>query len=109
VGSVVDKVALGRVFSEYFGFPCHFLFPRLLHIHHHLSSGAGTIDQLVAYVPSGLSITPPQETKKKTNVFKVYVYDRGSCILDASCDIIEQLDRYRRANLVSDVLDMKLL
>jgi hypothetical protein len=26
------------------------------------SSGAGTIDQLVADVPSGLSLTPPQET-----------------------------------------------
>jgi hypothetical protein len=23
VGFVVDKVALGQVFSEYFGFPCH--------------------------------------------------------------------------------------
>jgi hypothetical protein len=32
VGFVVDKVALGQVFSEYFGFPCP-------------SSGAGTIGQ----------------------------------------------------------------
>jgi hypothetical protein len=31
----------------------------------HLSSGAGTIRQLVADVPSGLSLTPPQETKTK--------------------------------------------
>jgi hypothetical protein len=23
VGIVVDRVALGKVFSEYFGFPCH--------------------------------------------------------------------------------------
>jgi hypothetical protein len=23
VGFVVDKVVLGQVFSEYFGFPCH--------------------------------------------------------------------------------------
>jgi hypothetical protein len=30
----VDKVALGQVFSEYFGFPCQFSFHRL-HIHHH--------------------------------------------------------------------------
>jgi hypothetical protein len=37
---------------------------RLLHTHH-LSSVAGTIGQLVADVPSGLSLTPPQETKKK--------------------------------------------
>jgi hypothetical protein len=62
---VVDNVALGQVFSEYFGFPFQFSFHRLLHIHHHLSSGAGTIGQTVADVPSGLSLTPPQETKIK--------------------------------------------
>jgi hypothetical protein len=64
VGFVVDKVALGQVFSEYSGFPCQFPFHRLLHTHH-LSSGAGTIDQLVADVPSGLSLTPPRKTKQK--------------------------------------------
>jgi hypothetical protein len=58
---VVDNVALGQVFSEYFGFPCPFSFHRLLHTHH-LSSVAGTIGQLVADVPSGLSLTPPQGT-----------------------------------------------
>jgi hypothetical protein len=61
VGFVVEKVALEKVFSEDFGFPCQFSFHRLLHIHHHLSSGAGTIGQLVTDVPSGLSLTPPQE------------------------------------------------
>jgi hypothetical protein len=45
VGSVVDKVALGQVFSEYFGFPCQSSFHQLLHNHPHPSSGAGTIDQ----------------------------------------------------------------
>jgi hypothetical protein len=30
VGFVVDKVALGPVFSEYFGIPCQFLFQLLL-------------------------------------------------------------------------------
>jgi hypothetical protein len=48
VGFVVDKVALGQVFSEYF-----------------LSSEAGTIGQLVADVSSGHSLTPPRETLKK--------------------------------------------
>jgi hypothetical protein len=67
MGFVVDKVALGQVFSEYFGFPCQFSFHRLLHIHH-LSSGARTIGQLVADIPSGLSLTPPQDTNKKTTV-----------------------------------------
>jgi hypothetical protein len=31
---VVDKVAQGQVFSEYFGFPCQFSFHRMLYIHH---------------------------------------------------------------------------
>jgi hypothetical protein len=64
VGFVVDKVALGQVFSEYFGFPCQSSFHQMLH-NHHLSSGAGTIGQTVADVPSGISLTPPRETKKK--------------------------------------------
>jgi hypothetical protein len=58
---MVDKVAMGQVFSEYFGFPCEFLFHLLLHTHHHLPSGAGTIDQILADVSSGFSLTPPQE------------------------------------------------
>jgi hypothetical protein len=62
VGFVVEKVVLGQVFSEYFSFPCQFSFHRLLHTHHRVSSGAGTIGQTVADVPSGLSLTPPQET-----------------------------------------------
>jgi hypothetical protein len=45
VGFGVDKVALGQVFSEYFGFPCQSLFHQFLHNHHHLSSGAGTVGQ----------------------------------------------------------------
>jgi hypothetical protein len=67
VGFVVDKVALEHVFSGYVGFPCQFSFHRLLHIHHHLSSGAGIIGQLVADIPTELSLTPPNETKK--NIF----------------------------------------
>jgi hypothetical protein len=66
VGFVVDKVALGQVFSEYFGFPCKFSFQRLLHIHHHLSSDAGIIGQIVTDVPSGLSLTTHEEIKKKS-------------------------------------------
>jgi hypothetical protein len=68
LGFVVDKVALGQVFSEYFGFPCQFSFHRLLHTHHHPSSGSGIIGQLVVDVPNGLSLTPPQEIKKNHNI-----------------------------------------
>jgi hypothetical protein len=64
VGFVLGKVALGQVFSDYFGFPCQFLLHRLLHTHH-LSSGAGIIGQLVADVRNGGRLTPPQETKLK--------------------------------------------
>jgi hypothetical protein len=67
VGFVVDKVALGQVFCEYFAVPCELLLHQLLHTHR-LSCGAGRIGQLVAGVASGLSLTPPQETKKKLTV-----------------------------------------
>jgi hypothetical protein len=35
VGFVVDEVALGQVFSEYFGFPCQSSFHQILHYHNH--------------------------------------------------------------------------
>jgi hypothetical protein len=35
VGFVVDKVALGQVFSEYFGLPCQSSFHQILHHHNH--------------------------------------------------------------------------
>jgi hypothetical protein len=35
VGFVVDKMAVGHVSSEYFGFPCQSSFHQLLHSHHH--------------------------------------------------------------------------
>jgi hypothetical protein len=47
VGFVVDKVSLGKVFSEYYSFPCQ-AFHRLLYTHHHPSlPGAGTVGQIV--------------------------------------------------------------
>jgi hypothetical protein len=57
------QMTLGQVFSEYFGFPCQFSFHRLFH-NDNLSSGAGTIGQTVADVPSGLSLNPTQGNKK---------------------------------------------
>jgi hypothetical protein len=85
VGFVVNKVALGQFFTEYFGFLCQFSLHRLLHTHHHPSSGAGTIGQIVADVPSGLSLTPPQKTRKenKRKIFTfgcVWMGARGSVI-----------------------------
>jgi hypothetical protein len=60
-------------------FSLQFSFHRLLHTHQHLSSGAGTIDQTVADVPSGLSLTSPKETNK--NRTKLVM---GVCALDLS-------------------------
>jgi hypothetical protein len=58
-------MALGQVFSKYFGFPCQSSFHQFPHNHPHLSSGAGTIGQLVTAVPSGLSqITNNKQNKK---------------------------------------------
>jgi hypothetical protein len=71
VGFVVDKVTLGQVFSEYFGFPCQFSFHESLRAHP--SSRTITIGQLVADVPSGLSLTSRQKTKqKKTNSVDIF-------------------------------------
>jgi hypothetical protein len=61
VGFVVDKVTLGQVLSEYFGF-----FRQVSFHTHHLPSGVDTIGQLVADVPSGPSRTPPQEKNHHT-------------------------------------------
>jgi hypothetical protein len=69
MGFVADNVALGQVFYEYFSFPCQFSFRRLLDTHN-LISGAGKIGQLVADVPSGLSLNPPQEKIKKSTTRK---------------------------------------
>jgi hypothetical protein len=57
VGFVLDKVALGQVFSEHFGFPCQSSFQQKLHNQPHLSSGAGTIGQKWPQY-KGLSPTP---------------------------------------------------
>jgi hypothetical protein len=60
-------------FSEYFGFPCQFSFHRLLHTHH-IPSGAGTVVQLVADVPSD-SVSPKPKRWRDDNEWWV---GRGS-------------------------------
>jgi hypothetical protein len=49
VGFVVNKVALGQVFSEDFGFPCQSSFHQIIHHHNHLGHS-------VADVPGGRSL-----------------------------------------------------
>jgi hypothetical protein len=67
VGFMVNKVALGQVFSQYFGSPCQ-SFHRLLHTHHP-SSGTGSIGRIVADVPRGLSLTSTNQTTEKIPFF----------------------------------------
>jgi hypothetical protein len=57
--------------------PCQFPFHRLLHIHHHLSSGASTIGQLVADVITGFGITPPKKLKK----YKYMLSQSPPCVI----------------------------
>jgi hypothetical protein len=76
VGFVVDKVALGQLFSKYFGFPCQFAFQLLLHNHHHLSSGPGTVGQTVAVVTKGTESHPMRKIKKISCIFSVVLIKR---------------------------------
>jgi hypothetical protein len=66
VGFVMDKVALGQVFSEYFGFPCQSSFHQFLRNHHHLSSGASS-----GRSTKRLSLTPLR-IKKNTAYYKMF-------------------------------------
>jgi hypothetical protein len=70
-GFVVEEVVLGQVFSESFGFPCQSSH-RLLHTHNLPSSGAGTIGQIVADIPSGLKSHPTQRNTKDGEPQAIY-------------------------------------
>jgi hypothetical protein len=64
LGSVADKVALGQVFSEYFGFPANLNFIKFSIL---TVTRGRYIGQLVTDVPSGpsLDITPLYADLKK--------------------------------------------
>jgi hypothetical protein len=50
-------------------------------LHTNLSSRDGTIGQLVADVPTGLGLIPPQETKKK-KIYLLYLTQANRCPLN---------------------------
>jgi hypothetical protein len=64
VGFVLDKMASGQVFSEYFGFPCqpHFILPTFPSSQ---SPGTGTIGQYMAAVPRGPSMDSTSQFPNK--------------------------------------------
>jgi hypothetical protein len=71
VGFLVENVALGQVFFEYFGFLYQFSLSQMLHliIIIIIAIRGGTIGQLVANIPSGPSLTrhDPTSPKKTKN------------------------------------------
>jgi hypothetical protein len=73
VGFVVDKVALGQVFSEYFGFPCQFSFHQYSTITLIYHLGLYNRPE-VAVVPGDVSPTP---LMKKKDSFVVWKWDKG--------------------------------
>jgi hypothetical protein len=89
MGFVVENVALGQVFSEYFGFPCQLSFHQMFHTH--LSSGAGTVGQLVADVLSGLSLT---KLMSSVQIFRksAVVYILFNSLIGAKIVFQKQLD-----------------
>jgi hypothetical protein len=62
VGFVVNEVALGHVFSEYFGFLCQFSLNRLIIYH------PGLVQKVD--VASGLSLTPFQEINNQLAIIR---------------------------------------
>jgi hypothetical protein len=73
IGFVVDKAALGQVFSKY-------------------SSRSGTIGQIVANVPSGLSLTPPQEKKKNVSRLEAVRLPKDHVCLHNEVTIMQLVD-----------------
>jgi hypothetical protein len=76
LGYVVDKVALGQVFPQYFGFPCQSSSRQKFSILTITWGRYNTpISQLVADVSSGPSLnsTPPHYAKLKKNMIKTEV------------------------------------
>jgi hypothetical protein len=46
---VVEKMAVGQLFTDYFHFPCQFSFYRLFHTHRHLSFGVSAVVDSVSH------------------------------------------------------------
>jgi hypothetical protein len=74
VGFVVDKVALGRVFSEYFGFPCQSSFHQILY-HHNLPGQVQLANQWPPGRVDPTGLHPHYENKKLKKAF-VWGFDK---------------------------------
>jgi hypothetical protein len=68
VGFVVDKAALGQVFSEYFGFPCQSSFHQFIHHNNHPGLAQSACSAEWTQVDS----TPPPPYQFKKNLLRLY-------------------------------------
>jgi hypothetical protein len=71
VGFVVDKAALGQVFSEYFGFPCQ-SFHRFLHYYNHPGLTQSAINWPQCRVD--LDSTPTMQIKKLIKKINMHLF-----------------------------------
>jgi hypothetical protein len=67
-----------RATEFYFGSSWQFLFHRLSHTHHHLSSRPGTISQAAVAVPSGLNQTHEIELMGTSPILFQYSHQSGN-------------------------------
>jgi hypothetical protein len=83
VGFVVDKAALGQVFSENFGFPCQ-SFHQFLHHHNHLGLAQLAIGGRSAEWTQ-LDSTPTIPIKKMINLLSIFLSFFLSMALQSFC------------------------
>jgi hypothetical protein len=72
VGFVVDKVAPGQVFSEYFGFPSQSTFHQFLQHHNHPGQVQQAIQWLMCRVDPAWTPPPNMRIIRKYYAMKVY-------------------------------------
>jgi hypothetical protein len=99
VGFVVDKVAA-------VGFPCQSSFHRLLHNHHHLSSGASTIGQ-VATVPTKNNNNKKYYPKTEVDTVDILVYQPLKTSLNGTLPPLQQHSKGSKVAAVAVYLIFK--
>jgi hypothetical protein len=99
VGFVVDKVALGQVFSsEYFGFPCqNRSFHQLLHPHNHPEQAQeARSGRSAEWTQYGLQ---PPIFKKKIYIY-IYIYILSNGIVDIRNNVLRIKNILRMAPIL---------
>jgi hypothetical protein len=95
---VVGNAALGQVLSE----P---VIPLIAHTHHHASSGARITGQIVADIPSGLSLTLPQE-EELSFIFRTQIVLEMLRISSWNSYVIRRISEHKLLNTFRTYLDV---